>query len=43
MGSIVTQGDSDTGGRRFVLDGAVEPEAIGRELDAPSGGPVQAA
>ena len=34
MGSIVAQGDSDSIGRRFVVDGVVKAETISHEVDA---------
>ncbi len=43
MGSIVAQGDSDSIGCRFVVDGVVKAETIAHEVDAPAVCPVKAA
>ena len=34
MGSIVAQGDSDSIGCRFVVDGVVKAQSIAHEVDA---------
>ena len=36
MGSIVAQGDSDSIGCRFVVDGVVEAATIAHEVNAPT-------
>ncbi len=36
MGSIVAQGDSDSVGCRFVVDGVVKAATIAHEVDTPT-------